>query len=494
MSRAAVAANFRPSGATSNKMDSSALCQARSRLLQWSRWAVIFLLLSSVSAWARSYHLAKFNSTIHVDKDGSARVSEQITFVFEGEYHGIYRNIPVDYPGPGGSNYHLLLKVTGVTDDDNSPLKYEKSKDKGSLKLKIYVPGATDATRTVKINYEVANATKFLDDHDEFYWNVTGNDWLVPIDYASATIFFPEEASGKLKAQAFSGAYGSAEKAKASVEGSVVTAETLGPLEIRGGLTIDVYVPQGILHKPGLLTQIGWFFSGNPGVTLPLWAFVVMFLLWWFKGRDPDPGISVAPMYAPPENLGPAEAGTLVDESVAPRDITAILVDLAVRGYIKIVEVSHPGLFHNSKDYELHLLKDRVQWNDVTDYERDMLDRIFGGGGKGTVVLLSDLRNHFYTVLPMVKNEIIGSLKKKGMYTLDPESAMGYWVFGAILVFAPYVVAQWAGWADFLNSIGPTIVCAAVAAVIIFLFGRQLTATSLKGARTRVQVLGFRSL
>jgi uncharacterized membrane protein len=491
MSRAAMAAQPSCKRGDAKKMTFSAPCRARSRLLQWSRWAAVFLLISTVSAWARSYHVAKFNSTIHVDKDGAARVSEQITFVFEGEYHGIYRSIPVDYPGPDRSNYHLLLKITGVTDEDNSPLKYEKRKDKGSLKLKIYVPGATDTTRTVKINYEVANATKFLDDHDEFYWNVTGNDWLVPIDYASATIFFPEEASGKLKAQAFTGVYGSAEKARVSVQGAVVTTETLNPLEIRGGLTVDVYVPQGILHKPGPLTQIAWFLSGNPVVTLPLWALVVMFLLWWFKGRDPDPGISVAPMYAPPENIGPAEAGTLVDEGVAPRDITAILVDLAVRGYIKIVEINHPGLFHNTKDYELHLLKDRSAWTDVTDYERDMLDRIFGGGGKGTVVLLSDLRNHFYTVLPMVKNEIIGSLKRKGMYTLDPESAMGYWVFGAILVIAPYVVAQWAGWADFLSSIGPTIVCAAVAAVIIFLFGRQLTATSVKGARTRVQILGF---
>src|SRR5260370_6027360 len=77
------------------------------------------------------------------------------------------------------------------------------------------------------------------------------------------------------------------------------------------------------------------------------------------------------------------------------------------------------------------------------------------------------------------------------MYEVGAESGMGCWVFGGILVFAPYVVAQWAGWADFLNSIGPTIVCAAVAAVIIFLFGRQLTATSLKGARTRVQIQGF---
>jgi uncharacterized membrane protein YgcG len=477
------------SGAT--PMNSFANAKAASRPTRWSRWVVLFLFLFSVPAWARTYHIAKFNSNIHVDKDGSALISEQITFVFVGTYQGIYRDIPVDYPGPGGSNYLLSLKIISVTDEDGAALKYEKHTDSGQLKLKIYIPNATDATRTVKIDYSAADATKFFDDHDEFYWNVTGNDWTVPISYASATVFFPDDAAGSLKAQAFSGVYGSSDKAGASVQGAVASFETLNPLMMRGGLTLDVYIPQGILHKPSALSRVWLFFRGNPVLSLPFWALAVMFVLWWVKGRDPNPGMSVAPMYAPPEGIGPAEAGTLVDESVAPHDITAILVDLAVRGYMKIVEVSHKGLLSHTKDYELHLLKDRAAWTDLTDYERAMLDRIFSGAGVGSTVLLSDLRNHFYTVLPMVKSEIIGALKQKGMYRVDPESAMGYWVFGAVLVVAPYALAAWAGWIDLGGSIGPAIVSGLIAALIIFLFGRQLTATSLKGARTRVQILGF---
>src|SRR5438552_13713129 len=91
----------------------------------------------------------------------------------------------------------------------------------------------------------------------------------------------------------------------------------------------------------------------------PLYALAVMFAFWWWKGRDPDPGMSVAPMYEPPEKMGPAETGTLIDDSTDPRDITSILVDLAVRGYIKIVETEHKGLLFSHKDYELHLLKER---------------------------------------------------------------------------------------------------------------------------------------
>jgi uncharacterized membrane protein len=450
--------------------------------------ALLFAVLSTlVPAWARSYRVSNFESTVHVDENGSIRVAEKITFVFNGSFQGVFRTIPVDYPGPAGSNYSLLLKVGSVTDENGSALKTSQSTSKGFLTLKIYVPGANDATRTVNIEYTVANATKFFEDHDEFYWNVTGNDWTVPIGNASITVYFPEQTSGALRVQAFRGSYGSAQEAQSSVEGPVATASAAN-LPMRAGLTIDVYIPKDLLKQPSGLTKAGWFIRGNPIVTLPLWSFAVMFGLWWFKGRDPDPGMSVAPMYAPPDNMGPAEVGTLIDDGVAPRDITSVLVDLAVRGYVKIVETDHKGLLTTTKDYEFHLLKDRSAWTDLTDYERAMLDRVFAGG---QLTHLSELRNHFYTVLPMMKDEIIGALKQKGMYTVDPESAHILWVIGTVVVAAPYVILQWTGFTNFLNSMGVTILCGIIAALIVFLFGRKLTATSLKGAKTRVQIQGF---
>src|SRR5215469_12403792 len=341
--------------------------------------AAVLLLVFSLPAWARSYHVTKFNANIHVDEDGSARITEQITFAFSGEFKGVYRDIPVEYPGPNGTNYSLFLKVDSIKEND-TPLKFEKHTTNGYLKLKIFVPDAFNATRTVDIAYTVLDATKFFDNHDEFYWNVTGNDWEVPIESASATISFPAESSGQMRAQAFGGVYGSKTRENCSVEGPVVNCETASPLPMHGGLTVDVYIPQGILHAPSSVTRLGWFIRSNPIVTLPLWAFAVMFTLWWLKGRDPDPGMSVAPMYAPPDKMGPAEAGTLVVDRVEPRDITAVLVDLAVRGYIKIVEVDHKGLLVSHKDYELQLLKDQGQWGDLSDYERTMLQNVFEGG------------------------------------------------------------------------------------------------------------------
>ncbi|MGZ4877465.1 MAG: DUF2207 domain-containing protein [Candidatus Angelobacter sp.] len=463
---------------------------SRSRAFSAGKVVVVLLLVLAFSlpAWARSYHISKFNSNIHVEEDGSARIEEQITFVFSGEYHGIYRDIPVDYPGPSGSNYTLFIKVGPITDENGDKLKVEKKTSGGFLHLKIYVPGATNATRTVNIEYSVANGTRFFEDHDEFYWNVTGNDWPVPIEQATAIIFFPAETSGRLRAQAAEGVYGSNQRGTASVEGPSASFATTGPLPMRGGLTADVYIEKGILHQPGALARFFRFVRSNPVVTLPLWAFAVMFPMWWMKGRDPDPGMSVAPMYEPPEKMGPAEVGTLIDGSVDPRDITSVLVDLAVRGYVKIVETQHKGFLTSTKDYEFHLLKDANQWNDLSDYERAMLQQVFAGG---QVTLLSSMRNHFYTALPMIKSEIMGALKTKGMYTVDPDSALGYWGLGLLMVVIPYAAGQVMGVADFLSSVPLAIGCGLIALAIIIIIGKQLTATSLKGARTRVQIQGF---
>ncbi|OAI57518.1 hypothetical protein AYO50_01395 [Acidobacteria bacterium SCGC AG-212-P17] len=461
---------------------------SRSRVFAAAQILVVLMLVFSLPAWARSYHIAKFNSNIHVEEDGSARVEEQITFVFSGEYHGIYRDLPVDYPGPSGSNYTLFIKVDSITDDSGSKLKFEKKTSNGFLHLKIYVPDAVDATRTVNIEYSVANGTRFFEDHDEFYWNVTGNDWPVPIEQASATIYFPAEASGKLRAQAFEGIYGSSQHASASVTGPSASVESNDALPMRGGLTADIYIEKGVLRQPGAIARFFRFVRSNPVLTLPLWAFAVMFPMWWMKGRDPDPGMSVAPMYEPPEKMGPAEVGTLIDGSVDPRDITSVLVDMAVRGYVKIVETQHKGFLSSTKDYEFHLLKDQGDWKGLTDYERAMLQQVFSGG---QVTLLSNLTNHFYTALPMIKSEIMAALKAKGMYTVDPNSAAGYLGLGFLLVALPYAALQVMGIADFLSSVPMAIGCGLISVGIILIIGKQLTATSLKGARTQVQIKGF---
>lgn len=451
--------------------------------------ASLFCIFTGV-ATAKSWRIADFQDNITVEQDGSALVTERISLVFVGEWHGIHRTIPIEYPGPNGTNYELFLQVKSVTDGQGGNLKYDSSTANGARDLKIYIPDAVDTTRTVEITYRVRNGTRFFKDYDEFYWNVTGNDWPVPIDHAEATVHFPEAAAGSLRAQAFTGVYGSSERnASAEVNGAETQFATNTPLPMRGGLTIDVYVPKDILKEPSALTKLLWFMGGNPVIFLPLVTLAGMFGLWWYKGRDPDPGMSVAPMYEPPFGISPAEAGTLLDDAIHPRDITSTMVDLAVRGYIKIEETAEKVLLFTHKDYIFHLLKPRDQWGaDLAPHERVMLENVFAGGAD---TRLSSLKNRFYTAVPVIREDIMSALKRKGIYLIDPESANGYSLVAAIAILIPFAIFQYMGWANFFNSVPLLIICLLISAVIWWLFARVMTAKTVKGAKTRIAVLGF---
>src|SRR6266849_1975805 len=450
----------------------------------------VCVVLFAAPLAAKSWRIADYSDTITIGGDGSTAVHERITLVFVGEWHGIHRTIPVEYPGPRGTNYTLFLHVTSVTDSSGNSLKYESHISRGYRDLKIFIPDAVDTTRVVEIDYTVRNGVRYFEDHDEFYWNVTGNDWPVPIDHATAVVHFPADAAGSLRAQAFTGFYGATEREVTSeVTSSDVSFEATNPLPMRGGMTIDIYIPKGILREPGAFTRALWFLGSNPIIFLPFVTLGVMFTFWWYKGRDPDPGLSVAPMYEPPEGMSPAEAGTLIDDSIHPRDITSTLVDLAVRGYVKIEETVDRGLIFHHKDYIFHLLKPREQWStDLAPHERVMLENVFVGGAE---TRLSSLKNRFYTAIPVIREDIMSALKKKGMYLLDPESANAYSLLGIGIIVVPLAIAQYLGWANFLNSIPLLLLCGAISAVIWWLFARVMTAKTLRGARTRIAVLGF---
>ena len=439
---------------------------------------------------AQSWRIADFQDVISISSDGSTLVKERISLVFIGQWHGIHRTIPIDYPGPQGTNYTLFLDIKSVTDGAGQKLKYESTTSGGYRNLKIYIPDAVDASRTVEIDYVVRNGIRYFEGHDEFYWNVTGNDWPVPIDHVAAQVFLPPNAAGSLRAQAFTGAYGSSQRdATTEIKGADVLFESTNPLPMRGGMTIDIFIPKGILTEPGAITRFFWFLDSNPVVFLPFVTLAVMFTLWWYKGRDPDPGRSVAPMYEPPPGMSPAEAGALLDDTVHPRDITSTIVDLAVRGYVKIEETAETNLliFH-SKDYILHLLKPVTEWQGLAPHESVMLENIFAGGQE---TRLSSLKNRFYTAIPIIKQDIKSTLKIKGMYLLDPDSANAYSVGGAVLIALPFLAAPFLGYTGMFNSIVLLFVCGIISLVIWWLFAREMSAKTVQGGRTRIAVLGF---
>src|ERR1700676_4247502 len=109
------------------------------------------------------------------------------------------------------------------------------------------------------------------------------------------------------------------------------------PLSFHEGLTVVVGWDKGFVSQPSSSDLVQQFLESNWPIFFPVLVFVFMFWLWYTRGRDPRLA-PIAVQYEPPEGMTPAEAGTLVDDDAAMRDITATIVDLAVRGYLVIEE------------------------------------------------------------------------------------------------------------------------------------------------------------
>ena len=150
------------SGAERAKWRNLLLLAASARYVHLLLLSATILALAAPLA-AKSWRVSNFQDTITVNPDGSALVNETITLNFVGEWHGIHRTIPIEYPGPNGTNYQLFVNVTSVTDENGAKLKYDSSTSGAYRDLKIYIPNAVDATRTVEIAYRVRNGTRFFD-------------------------------------------------------------------------------------------------------------------------------------------------------------------------------------------------------------------------------------------------------------------------------------------------------------------------------------------
>ena len=449
------------------------------------------LFFGALTTQARDLTIQRFDETVTVNPNGTIEVTEIIEARFTGFWHGIYRTIPVEYDTPQHLNYSLLLEPLSVTDDDGHALKYEQKREGRYLKFKISVPGAQDATKTVMLHYRVLNAIRFFEDHDELYWNVTGGEWDAPIRSASAKIELPDGVTG-LHAIAFTGAYGSRESdAQVETKGNIVQVSANHPLSYREGLTVVAGWDKGFVHPPSTAAKIALFFRSNWPLFLPVVAFFIMFWLWWTRGRDPERG-SVAVQYEPPDKLTPGECGTLVDNEAAMRDITATLVDLAVKGYLTIEqkEESHLlGLTH-SKEYIFHLKRPPTEWSGVRPHELEMLSALFDDGSIASVKL-SDLQNHFYTHLPAIRSRIFDALMADGYYLHRPDTVrQGYIGAGIVIGILLFVFGGALGAATGVAHL-TWVIAAILTAAVICIFGWFMPARTLTGARTFEKVLGF---
>ena len=459
---------------------------------RWLVWSLSFFLCLA-SANAKELRIEKFDAQIAVLPNSSINVTETITAHFiGGPWHGLYREIPVEYVTPQGMNYSLFLDVTSITDGAHNPLKYDASRERHYRKLKIYVDHAEDSVQTIIIQYTVSDALRFFDDHDEFYWNITGDEWTVPINSASATISLPSEAKN-IRANVYTGAYRSiARDAVAEVAGNGVEVRTTAPLAFRQGVTVAIAFDKGAVQPPSAADKLGLFLRSNWPLFFPLIVAAVMFRLWWNKGRDPRLR-PIAAQYEPPAKLTPSEVGTLVDNSADMRDITSAIVDLAVRGFLVIQEHTQDhmmGLWKD-QDYSFTLKKDRSQWTALKPHEQALLDGIFTAGTAGETVSMASLHNEFYKSLPIIKNRVFDSLVSSGYYTHRPDSVRSTYlgaglVIGFLSVWGGAMVGRNLGMAG-----APFIIAGVLSGAIICAFGWFMPARTESGTRVLEGVLGF---
>jgi hypothetical protein len=415
----------------------------------------LWLSTSPVSA-AADWQINRFHSAISVQPDGKVKVVERLDVDFGlASKHGIYRDIPYEYTKDGQTTY-TSIDVWGVMRDGHKE-PYDTSQKSGYLRIKIGDEDKTiDQTHSYEITYFVSGVLRSFEHYDELYWNVTGNQWDVRIEQASAIVTLPRKQI--IQTSCYEGKSGSDECMTAKVgplEARFSGTRPLQPGEemtVAVGFTKDI-VPILTVAKPqtfGDKVAGAW---QRPVTWLALAGAVLLglflpVLLWWKRGRDywwQNPGIldgsqpvslkpwkakrSVVVEFEPPEGLRPGQLGLLLDERADTLDVTSTIVDLASRGYLTIAEKPKKWLF-GSTDYELHRT-DKPD-NDLLGYESMLLQRLFEGQ---PIELLSSLKYDFYDDLKKVKQKLYDSLTDKKYFVGDPEKVrQKYLVIGALVI------------------------------------------------------------
>lgn len=446
--------------------------------------------LAAPAAAQRSLEIERFDARITVNADGTIDVLESIRAKFTGSWNGIYRKVPVEYRTAQGFKWTVRLDLVAATDGEGQALRTETSREGHFVQYKMWIPGAEDAVRSVVLRYRVRNALRFFEDHDELYWNITGDEWDVALGDASAVIELPAGATG-VRATAFNGVYGStAREADVAIEGGVVRITMPRKLEFREGLTAVLGWDKGLIPEPTRADKVAGFLGANWPLGLPIPVLLGMLFLWSRRGRDPR-RLPVSVQYEPPGGLTPAEAGTLTDESADMRDITATIVDLAVRGHLRIEEQEESKLFGLVKDQEFvfHRTEPKEGAQPLQGYESAVLEGIFRDGARKTK--LSNLQNEFYKYLGGIKSGIMDRLVRQGYYARRPDHVRGRWV-GSGIALGLIIAIGGAALASKTGLAPVSFVVAGIAiGLIVIMVGYHMPARTIAGARTLEKVLGF---
>ena len=461
--------------------------------------------------------ITSFHSDITIATDSTLTVVEDIRVDFGSQSkHGIFRTIPLRYRFDDKRDRYYLLVVQSVT-DGTRPLPYDDSVSSDNEVIKIGDPNRlVSGSQRYVITYTVTGVMNSFPDHDELFWNVDGAIWPVPKSEVTATVHLP---AGSLKdSVCYQGQPGSTEACTHTDGSASADFSSTRPLGSGEEMSVVVALKPGAVTVPPPLLEGRQrqfpqdAFDLNP---LTVTLFVLLTVLgvslvgwnWWVHGRDrayltqhyladPPAGTTEAlaegqrtqPLFAhdtlvvefgPPQNMRPAELGLILDESADTKDVTATIVDLAVRGYLTIAASPH--------QVEWTLTKKGGLMETLAQYERTLFYGLFAGRD---TVTLSDLKGTFATTLRQAEKEIYADSLLRGLFTSSPTQARAAWgCMGFALVLVGFAATVALGLAFGWGLVGLAIIISGIALAATFPFMPQRTAA---GRDLLQHTLGFR--
>jgi len=458
----------------------------------------IFFTPNHIRAQETGWTIDQFHSEVTVNKDASITVTETITVDFNDlQKHGIYRTIPIKYKDLYGNSLSLRFTLNQVTDATGVPYQYKTSYPGSNIQIKIGDPDwVLSGQNTYQIAYTIYRAITFFDDNDEIYWNVTGNNWSIPITQTSANINLPGNIIDTI---CFTGLSGSSNQnctiKKVGQTAQFSTTDFLNPSE---GLTVVASFPKNLISYPTNYKKVTWFLQDNWGYVIPFFTLAILIYLYSINGRDnyyihlfndskgQRPKSLFAPriipqVYYPPKHLTPSEAGTLIDERVDIADIAATLISLAVKGHLTIKPLK------NNKDFQLKKTPAKKIKKPLKIFEQTMFDKLFE---KSDSTKLSDHKYKFTQTLTKVKDQLYQVMKQEGYFTKRPDRVRQFYLSLGIIIIIISIPKIIIG-VNSASGIAPGI-GVLISGLLVIIFHRAMPQRTGKGSRQLLQVLGLR--
>ena len=278
------------------------------------------------------YTIDKYDIDIKVNENNKLDITETITAFFNESRHGIYRTIPLK---------NTITRLDGTTSTNRAQItnlevdnEYTVSRENGNIKIKIGSPNYTvtgEQKYTIKYTYNLGKDP--LPNLDELYYNIIGTEWDTSIDNVSFTITMPKNFDHS-KLGFSSGAKGSTNNDDVYyyVNSNIITGRYLGTLNPGEGITVRCELPEGYFVGAGLDSEVADYIPSIVSVIFLL----ISILLWAIFGRD-DKIIETVEYY-PPKNLNSLDAGFLYKGAASNKDVTSLLIYLANKGYLEIID------------------------------------------------------------------------------------------------------------------------------------------------------------